>query len=67
MTPSLERVVVGCRSCGSNSIEIRGRVTPNAIVRCGGCGGILSTWRSYLKRTAKNASAVREGPYVQQA
>jgi uncharacterized Zn finger protein len=67
MMPGLDRIEIGCRSCGSNAIEIRGRVTPEAIVRCGGCGGILSTWRSYLKRTAKSASALREGPYVKQA
>jgi hypothetical protein len=43
-------VPTGCRSCGSMAIAIPGEPGPQAIVRCGNCSSVLSTWRTYLAR-----------------
>lgn len=51
------RFGAGCRSCGSLSIDVRGNLAPQSIVRCGSCQAVLSTWSSYLKKVSADRSA----------
>jgi hypothetical protein len=50
MKPVLSQSIAICRACGSLSIEVRGALRPEAIVRCGKCSSVLCTWRSYLAK-----------------
>jgi hypothetical protein len=52
MKPVPSQSIATCRACGSLSIEVRGTLRPEAIVRCGKCSSVLCTWRSYLAKVA---------------
>jgi hypothetical protein len=58
MKTVLGLAAVGSRTCGSLSIDVRGVLRPHAIVRCGGCGAVKGTWRSYLEQATKDEVAV---------
>jgi hypothetical protein len=37
-----------CSDCGSRLVQLRGRVTDEAVVRCANCGGGASPWAEFL-------------------
>lgn len=38
-----------CRACGCLDIQVTGRLSANAPVRCARCDTVITTWRAFVE------------------